>query len=479
MTGTTELDPGSIWWCDGAALGTFDDEQKTRPVIIWTFVDQDALLVFPLSTSSPSPWPVSQTPKPSYVRDEPQRVDRDSLLEFIAQWDGWQRFATRVLGEGRPRRAKQQPLPAVSVEAFTGERTAEELEFYRRALDVRREHGRMGRGLSGEAGAPRVIDLRPGDRVECALLVVRKELRQGGRAGLFLDLTLSDSSGRIPAKVWENAAAIGERFAVGDVVEVTGVVETYRNELQLRVEQVRPLPPEEADPSDFLPRSRKDSAALEAGIAQLVKSIGNEHLRELLMGMFRDQGFRKRFLTAPGAKALHHAYIGGLIEHTAEVVELCEKVCEVFPALDRDLLLTSAILHDVGKMDELSWQTAFEYTDEGQLLGHLVLGERVVLAQASEIEGFPEELKLLLSHMMLSHHGTAEFGSPKAPMTAEAIALHQAEDLDAKINMFLGQIETARERGQRWTERHFALGRQLYAGEAEEMEPAEGNPDAD
>jgi 3'-5' exoribonuclease len=197
------------------------------------------------------------------------------------------------------------------------------------------------------------------------------------------------------------------------------------------------------------------------------------------MGLFRDQEFRKRFLTAPGAKALHHAYIGGLIEHTAEVVELCEKVCEVFPQLDRDLLLASAIIHDVGKMEELSWQTAFEYTDEGQLLGHLVLGERLVLARANEIEGFPEELKLRLSHMILSHHGTAEFGSPKTPMTAEAIALHHAEDLGAKINMFLGQIEAAREKGRRWTERHFLLGRSLYVGDVEEEEATEEGADAD
>jgi 3'-5' exoribonuclease len=160
-------------------------------------------------------------------------------------------------------------------------------------------------------------------------------------------------------------------------------------------------------------------------------------------------------------------------------VELCEKVCEVFPGLDRDLLLAAAIVHDVGKMEELSWGTAFDYTDEGQLLGHLVLGERLVLARANRIEGFPEELKLRLSHMIVSHHGTAEFGSPRAPMTAEAIALHHAEDLGAKVNMFLGQIETAREKGQRWTERHYALGRSLYAGEPEEEGATEEAADED
>ncbi len=318
----------------------------------------------------------------------------------------------------------------------------------------------------------RVADLEPGKRFECDLLVIRKELRQGGRAGFFLDLTLCDPSGRVPAKVWENAAALAERFDIGDVVRVTGLAETYRNELQLRLEELEALPPGEPEPSDFLPRSRKDLDALEARLAEVAKSIENVHLRELLIGLFQDPDFRKCFRTAPGAKALHHAYIGGLLEHTVEVVELCEKVAEVFPELDRSLLLAAAVLHDIGKTQELSWQTAFDYTDAGQFLGHLVLGERMTRERANQIEGFPEELKLLLSHIILSHHGTAEFGSPKAPMTAEAIALHHAEDLGAKINMFLGQIGAAREQGRRWTERHFLLGRSLFVGEADE-EPAQ------
>jgi len=316
----------------------------------------------------------------------------------------------------------------------------------------------------------RITDLEPGKEFDCVLLVARKELRQGGRSGHFLDLTLSDATGRVPAKVWENAAAIAERFEAGDVVRVSGMAETYRNELQLRLERIEALPPDEVDPSDFLARSKKDLDAFENRLAEVVRSITNPYLRELLLSLFRDQDFRKRFRTAPGAKVLHHAYIGGLLEHTAEVVELCEKVVEVFPQLDRDMLLTTAILHDIGKIDELSWHTAFEYTDEGQLLGHLVLGERLVRERADQVEGFPEDLKLRLSHTILSHHGVAEFGSPKPPMTAEAIALHHAEDLDAKINMFLGQIETARDKGQRWTERHFLLGRALYVGDAEAEE---------
>ena len=321
----------------------------------------------------------------------------------------------------------------------------------------------------------RITDLEPGKGFDCVLLVARKELRQGGRAGFFLDLTLCDATGRVPAKVWENAPALADRFEAGDVVRVSGMAETYRNELQLRLERIEALPPEEADPSDFLPRSKKDLDALENRLAEVVKSIVDPHLRELLLQLFRDQDFRKRFRTAPGAKALHHAYVGGLFEHTAEVVELCEKVAEVFPELDRDMLMAAAILHDVGKMEELSWQTAFDYTDEGQLLGHLVLGERMVRERADQVEGFPEDLKLRLSHTILSHHGTAEFGSPKPPMTAEAIALHHAEDLDAKVNMFLGQLDAAREKGRRWTERHFLLGRSLYVGdtEAEEVEDAD------
>jgi len=325
----------------------------------------------------------------------------------------------------------------------------------------------------------RIADLEPGKKFDSVLLVARKELRQGGRAGFFLDLTLCDSTGRVPAKVWENAAALAEGFQAGDVVRVAGMAETYRNELQLRLERIEALPPEEAEPSEFLPSSKKDLDALESRLAEVVKSIENSYLRELLLGLFRDQEFRKRFRTAPGAKLLHHAYIGGLLEHTAEVVELCDRAVEVFPELDRDMLLTAAILHDIGKTEELSWHTAFEYTDDGQLLGHLVLGERMVRERAEQIEGFPEDLKLRLSHLILSHHGTGEFGSPKPPMTAEAIALHHAEDLDAKINMFLGQIGAAREKGQRWTERHFLLKRALYVGDADGEESPEEVGDAD
>ena len=315
-----------------------------------------------------------------------------------------------------------------------------------------------------------IAELEAGDRVDGRFLVARKELRDTRTGKKFLDLTLMDRTGRVTARVWDNALPISEGFEVGDVVSVAGTAETYRDELQLKLEGAEAVPPEEVDASEFLPRTTKDVDAIDRRLAEVVKSIGDEHLRELLLRFFRDQGFRGRFRQAPGAKALHHAYVGGLCEHTVEVVELCEKVAEVFPELDRDLLVTAAILHDIGKMEELSWGTAFDYTDAGNLVGHLVLGERRVREQADEIEGFPEELKLRLSHMMLSHHGTGEFGSPKVPMTAEAIALHHAEDLDAKVNMFLGEIRKGREQGRRWTERHFLLGRSLYVGEGEEGE---------
>lgn len=315
--------------------------------------------------------------------------------------------------------------------------------------------------MSGE----QIAALTPGSYVEGRYLVARKELRQGGRAGVYLDLTLMDTTGRAPAKVWENAAEIAARFQQGDVVDVSGRAETYRGELQLRLDSVRAVPADEANPTDFLPRSKQDLAALESRLAEVVKSLTCEPLRELLTGFFRDPEFRRDFLAAPGAKAMHHAYVGGLAEHTMEVVEICLCVAEVFPQLDRDLLITAAILHDIGKMEELRWDTAFDYTDVGQLVGHLVLGERRVRLAMEAVEGFPEDLKLRLSHMLLSHHGTKEYGSPVEPMTAEAIALHHAEDLGAKVNLYLTNINAAREQGRRWTERHFRLNRALFVGD--------------
>lgn len=324
-----------------------------------------------------------------------------------------------------------------------------------------------------------IAGLEPGSKVDGWFLVARKELRDTRAGKPFLDLTLMDKTARVTARVWDNALATSQGFEVGDVVRAAGVAEKYRDELQLRLARVEAVPAEEVDATEFLPRSKKDIDALEKRLAEVVKSIGNEHLRELLMRFFRDGEFRQRFRQAPGATRLHHAYVGGLCEHTAEVVELCEKVVEVFPKLDRDLLVTAAILHDIGKMEELSWDTAFDYTDVGRLVGHLALGERRVREQADGIEGFPEELKMRLSHMILSHHGVAEFGSPKLPMTAEAIALHHAEDLDAKVNMFLGEIKVARDQGRQWTERHFLLGRSLYVGESEAGEEGAVEGDAD
>ena len=316
----------------------------------------------------------------------------------------------------------------------------------------------------------RIAELTPGNPFEGRYLVARKEVRQGGRAGVYLDLTLMDATGRAPAKVWENAAEIAEWFQQGDVVAVCGRAETYRGELQLRLDSVRAVPAEEANPTDYLPRSKKDLAALEQRLAEVVKSIGSAELRALLTGFFRDPEFRQGFFSAPGAKAIHHAYVGGLAEHTLEVAEICLCVAEVFPALDRDLLVTAAILHDIGKMEELRWDTAFDYTDIGQLVGHIVLGEQRVRQAMEAAEGFPEELKLRLSHMLLSHHGTREFGSPVEPRTAEAIALHHAEDLGAKVNLYLTNINAAREQGRRWTERHFQLNRALFVGNENEAE---------
>jgi 3'-5' exoribonuclease len=312
----------------------------------------------------------------------------------------------------------------------------------------------------------RVTDLTAGDRIKGRFLVARKELRDTRTGGKFLDLTLMDVTGRpVTARVWNEAASVAETFDEGDVVQVEAAAETYRNELQLRVGGIRTLSKSEADATIFLPRSSKDIDALESTLAEVVKTVGNPYLRELLLSFFRDDDFRRRFRVAPAAKALHHAYLGGLCEHTAEVVALCQKVAEIFPALDRDLLIAAAILHDLGKLEELSWGTAFDYTDAGHLLGHLVLGERMMRDRADQIEGFPQDLRMRLSHMILSHHGVPEFGSPKVPMTAEAIALHHAEDLDAKVNMFLSEIDDARTQGKRWTARHFLLGRSLYAAE--------------
>ncbi len=249
------------------------------------------------------------------------------------------------------------------------------------------------------------------------------------------------------------------KFEEGDVVLLDGRVELYNDKPQLKVTNL--LKVDGYETGDFLPKTSKDVDKLFDYIKSI--EIQNPYLRSLLASFFKDEEFVSLFKKSPAAKSLHHCYLGGLVEHTYEVIKICEIVCEIFPQIDREFLLTGAVLHDIGKMEELRFTRILDYTDEGRLIGHIIMGERVVREKMLSIPGFPKNLKMRMSHLLLSHHGEYEWGSPKRPKTLEACALHYVDNLNAQVNRFIQIIE--KEKDKNWADYDKLLERHIYIGE--------------
>jgi len=264
--------------------------------------------------------------------------------------------------------------------------------------------------------------------------------------------------------VWEGAAELAEQFAEGDVVKVAGDAEAYLDRTQLIINKLRRAEDQEYDLADFLPATEKDVDQMLAAVQAAVESIQDPHLAALVRHFYDDADFRARLAQAPAARRVHHAYLGGLLEHLTEVLALGEAVLKLYPEINADLLRTGMLLHDVGKLREYSWARDINYTDEGRLIGHIVLGDEIVSRVMEQTPDFPDELSLRVRHMLVSHHGRYEWGSPRRPQTLEAIALHHLENLDAQLNRFRGLLAARREPGQAWTDYDRLLDRQLYAG---------------
>jgi 3'-5' exoribonuclease len=307
-----------------------------------------------------------------------------------------------------------------------------------------------------------VQELKENDALVSPFLVKAKSLGSTRSGAPFLNVRLGDRTGEVEGRVWERAAELDPTFAVNDVVRVRGRVERYRDQLQLNITEIERLPREQVDPGAFLPRSAADPEALWEELKELAAKVQNGHLTRLLQHFLTDRVFSRQMREAPAAKSMHHAYLGGLLEHTVSVTRLLERLCDHYPNLDRDLLITAGILHDVGKMDELSADIAIDYTDAGRLLGHVVLGAQRVAEKIGQIKGFPLELGLLLQHLIISHHGEYEFGAPRRPKTPEAFALHYADDLDAKMNHLCRLLEAERATPSRWTTFQRAYDRFIY-----------------
>lgn len=247
----------------------------------------------------------------------------------------------------------------------------------------------------------------------------------------YFALTLGDRTGQIEARMWDTDGA-GE-FNAGDVVKVQGEVSRYNEKFQIKVRKIRRAAPGEYALADFVPQSERDIGEMWAELEGWVASFSDPHLKALLEAFLCDKGIAAALREAPAAKGLHHAWIGGLLEHILSLMGLCDQVARHYPHVNRDLVLTGVVLHDIGKLRELSWGTSFDYTLEGQLLGHITIGLGMIEEKIAGIPDFPAAKRLMVEHLVLSHHGKYEYGSPKLPMTAEAIMLHYLDDLDAKM----------------------------------------------
>lgn len=293
-----------------------------------------------------------------------------------------------------------------------------------------------------------IKDLKEGDRVFDIYLCKHKQAAVTKNGKPYENVILQDKTGTLDAKVWEpNSPGIGDYDAL-DYIEVYGDVNNFQGALQLSVKRIRVCREDEYNPADYLPVSSKNIDDMYRELVGIIASIQNIYLRQLLEAFFvKDDDFKKQFINSSAAKAIHHGFVGGLLEHTLSVTKLCDYYCTAYPVLKRDLLLTSAICHDIGKTREISPFPKNDYTDDGQLLGHIVIGSQMVGEQAAKIPGFPHELLSQVQHCILAHHGKYEYGSPKLPAIIEALALNYADDTDAKLETFKEILENSRESG--------------------------------
>ncbi len=278
-----------------------------------------------------------------------------------------------------------------------------------------------------------VSDLTTEQSITTFLLVCEKEVRSTKEGKPYLRLELGDRSGTIEARMWDQIDAVSKEVDREDIVKVQGRVEIYRGKPQFSVQQMRRAKPEEIDLADFLPSTKEDVEKLFKQLLAEAASIKNPWLKKLNTEILSDPKISACYKRAPAAKVMHHAYLGGLLEHVVGLCGLAHQIAGHYPELDLDLLLTAAILHDVGKLDELCYERAIGYTSEGQLLGHIVMEIETVANAINKIEGFPPALKTVVQHLLISHHGQYEFGSPKLPMIREALVFHYMDDLDSKL----------------------------------------------
>ncbi len=296
-----------------------------------------------------------------------------------------------------------------------------------------------------------ISDIKPGQDVSTSFVVQEKELRKTRNGKPFLSLKLADKSGFMVGRIWSGAEDMAESIPCKGVVAVQGRAELFREELQLHIQSITPLSLHEVEPGDFMPASPQDGRMLFRELKKILKTIRRKPLQLLMKHMLADLELMEKFRRAPAAKAMHHAYLGGLLEHTLGVCRVAETLAGHYPFLDRDMLLAGAFLHDLGKVDEFSYDLFIDYSHAGRLVGHMVLGIQILEEKIRTIKNFPEQEGLVLKHLVLSHHGETALGAVRLPMTREAVALHFADDLDAKMNSISRILDDDKGGNEHWT----------------------------
>ncbi len=319
-----------------------------------------------------------------------------------------------------------------------------------------------------------IADLEADQTITSFFLVCEKEIRATREGKPFLRLELGDRTGTIEARMWDHFEDVAASIARDDFVKVQARVELYRSRTQLALDRLRRAELAEVDLADYFPHTTEDIEKLYVELRGHVTSVVNPWLQRLLASVVEDSEIAPKLKRAPAAMKMHHAYLGGLLEHMVSLCGLCRVVAARYPEVDVDLLLAGAVLHDLGKIRELTYERAIAYTTEGQLLGHIILELELVTKKMDAIEGFPPALKTLVQHLLISHHGQYEFGSPKLPMFREAILLHYLDDLDSKMASIRSTFASDKNEGE-WTARTAALDRRLLRTElyrVDEQKPA-------
>jgi 3'-5' exoribonuclease len=293
--------------------------------------------------------------------------------------------------------------------------------------------------------SPYVTGLEPNKVVTANFLVQSKEIRQKKSGEFYLSLMLGDRTGELDAKMWDNVAEVLDAFDRDDFVQVKGMVQIFHNRPQMTIHKLRLMHESEIDFTDYFPASKRDPGEMWSELRGIVAGISNPHLKALLEAFLDDPEIAARYRRAPAAKQIHHAFLGGLIEHVLSLCALARVTAAHYPIIDLDLLLTGIVLHDIGKIYELNYERGFSYSNEGQLIGHISIAMRMVGDKVRLVPGFPPLLRSLVEHMILSHHGKLEFGSPKIPQFPEALLLHYLDDMDSKMECMRAQIENDRQ----------------------------------